>query len=79
MGCPCFGAFYSVKMVTLLWKRSDGVTHCDPMGIFLGAVVPCFFFFFLFMNSLSSAKGASRDQFSASVPTKTWKNVDRRQ
>jgi len=29
------------------------------------------------MNSLSSAKGASRDQFSASVPTDTWKHVDR--
>lgn len=48
--------------------------NCSPVGIFLGAVVSRVLFCFVFMNSLSSAKGASRGQFSASVPAETWKS-----
>ena len=53
------------------------MTQLQPHGNFWGELL--FHFLFLFMNSRGSAKGASRDQFSASIPTKTWKNADQRQ
>lgn len=54
-------------------RRSD--TTVAQRGFFWNSFP--LFFFFLFINILSSAKGASRGQFSASVPTETWKNVNR--
>lgn len=49
MVCPCFGAFYSTKVVTLLWKRSDRATHLPPSGDFLEQLVVLRFLFFVFV------------------------------
>lgn len=48
MVCPGFGAFYSIKGVTLLWKRADEVTQLQPGGEFLEQLLHGFSFFYFF-------------------------------
>lgn len=65
---------YPVKKVALLWKGSEGMPPLQLSGF-----LELSFHNFFSLNLLSSAKSASRGQFSAPPPTKAWNQENQHQ